>query len=423
MKTLRTLKILSLATIMIFAYSCKKKKGCTDPVADNYDFDAEKDDGSCIYSTPAGSSEEDNSVYTLTDVSSNTVLTAKNIEVCSDVYVSAGLTIPAGAVVSFCEGASIIVKSSGYLKADGTSADPIVFKGATSTKGFWDGIRIESNNPNNVFNYVTFRDAGGYWYFDDAGIFVANSAMLNITNSAIDNCLDEGLFFDNDAIMGSFSNNVFSNCVTGLSLPSRMVGSIDSNSDYNHNSTNSNDFIEARESTIGVNTTWPKTNTPILNQGTTLDAGLTISPGCVVLNEQNKGFLVNSGGFFNCVGTASEPIQIKGRYSTSAYWSGISIRSNNPNNVIKYTTVSDGGSYWYYEYAGIQINGGRLDIDYSTVSNSNSYGIYVHNNSTLYTGGVAQTTVAGVETTNTFINNGTGPNANCTNGCKVYFQP
>ena len=31
--------------------SCKKKKGCTDPNALNRDFDADKDDGSCIYYT------------------------------------------------------------------------------------------------------------------------------------------------------------------------------------------------------------------------------------------------------------------------------------------------------------------------------------------------------------------------------------
>ena len=172
---------------------CKKKEGCTDPAADNYDFDAEKDDGSCTYTNTNGNGS--GSVYTLSDITTNTVLTATNIEVCSDVYVSAGLTIPAGAVVSFCADASIIVTSSGYLKADGTSADPIVFKGKTSTKGFWDGIRIESNNPNNIFDYVTIRDAGGYWYFDDAGVFVSNTAMLNITNTVIDNCLDEGLFF------------------------------------------------------------------------------------------------------------------------------------------------------------------------------------------------------------------------------------
>ncbi len=33
----------------VFFTSCAKKEGCTDPAATNYDADAQKDDGSCIY--------------------------------------------------------------------------------------------------------------------------------------------------------------------------------------------------------------------------------------------------------------------------------------------------------------------------------------------------------------------------------------
>ncbi|MCW8896724.1 MAG: hypothetical protein OQJ96_10335 [Flavobacteriales bacterium] len=53
MKTTKTLLILS-ATIALSSFftSCSKDKGCTDPVALNYDKKAETDDGSCIYPTP-----------------------------------------------------------------------------------------------------------------------------------------------------------------------------------------------------------------------------------------------------------------------------------------------------------------------------------------------------------------------------------
>ena len=49
-------KNLLLTTAVAVALStsftaCKKKEGCTDPAATNYDADAKKDDGSCEYPT------------------------------------------------------------------------------------------------------------------------------------------------------------------------------------------------------------------------------------------------------------------------------------------------------------------------------------------------------------------------------------
>lgn len=415
---------LFMSVVVLTAVSCKKK-GCIDETATNYSVEAKKDDGSCLYAAngPGGSggTGQTGTVYEISsNISSNTVITETNITICGGVKVSAGLTIPAGAVIKMCAGASLEISSTGYLKAVGTAAEPIVFKGDTETKGFWQGIAIKSTNPNNILSYVTVKDAGTYWAWENANVFVTGSLAMD--HSTISNSNDVGLYVANNAQLGNFSSNSFSNCITGLNLAVPQVGKLDEASNYNLSNSNTNDNIYVRQGVIGVPTTWKKTTTPLLTENLTCEAALTLNPGTKIQMEASNGIIVKSTGSLTSVGTAAEPISITGRYASAGYWEGMSVRSNNPNNIMKYTTIADGGSYWAYEYSNIHLNGGKLAMDNCTISNANSYGIFVTSSSQLSTSGSVQNTVAGVEANNTFTGNGTGANANCTNGCKVKFN-
>lgn len=48
MKKIAPYIVIVIITTLVFS-SCSKQRGCTDPIAENYNVDAEKDDGSCVY--------------------------------------------------------------------------------------------------------------------------------------------------------------------------------------------------------------------------------------------------------------------------------------------------------------------------------------------------------------------------------------
>lgn len=407
-KRLVALTLLALTTTV----ACKKE-GCTDPLAENYSEKAKTDDGSCTYGEDVVSQE------ITEDITTPTVIEDKTVKVCGDIYVSSELTLQPGATLIMCAGASITIEETAYLSAVGTADNPIVIKGETETAGFWEGIAIKSNNPNNKLIHVTVKDAGTYWGWEFANVFVDNGSKLEMSNCTISNSDDFGLFVADGSSLTNFSNNTFSNNVTGLNVSVKHVASLDANSNYNQS--NTNNYVHVRSGTIETDAVWQALSTPLLIHGVYVEAGLTMNAGLNCQMEASSFFQVESTGFMKAVGTASNPITISGKFASAAYWDGLKIGSNNPNNELKFVQISDGGSYWGYEYSNIHLSG-SLIIDDCTISNANSWGLYVAGSSTITSGGAVQTDASGVESNNTFSGNGNGADADCTSGCGVFFD-
>lgn len=193
MKTKRVLLITAIAfAFSSFLTSCSDdKEGCTDSTATNYDADAEKEDGSCLYTT----TPTPTSVVTISDNGSGTGTTTwtndKTYLLDGFVFVNSGqtLTIEAGTVIKGKPGtganaSALIVANGATINAVGTAAEPIIFtfeadpldgSVPASTVGQWGGLIVLGDavlntvpGTQNIEGIPTSETRGSYGGSNDA---------------------------------------------------------------------------------------------------------------------------------------------------------------------------------------------------------------------------------------------------------------
>ncbi|MCK0147108.1 hypothetical protein MWU78_15735 [Arenibacter sp. F26102] len=110
--------------------------------------------------------------------------------VSGNLGIQSGLKILPGAVFKFAEDKMLGVFPNGYLIAKGTDTNKIVFTGANASKGFWNGIRIQSDNIKNLLDQTEVLYAGksempGVGKIASIGLDGDYLANLTIINSKI----------------------------------------------------------------------------------------------------------------------------------------------------------------------------------------------------------------------------------------------
>lgn len=145
--------------------------------------------------------------------------------VVGEITVEAGLTINPGAEIDLNEDVDIDVRDGGYLIANGTADNIILFTSSNEAGQIaWGGINIYTNDARNSLDFVTINLAGGQETTDldnfvDEKTAVAgnNNARLSLTNSTISNSEGYGVYFQgtiNDIEAGT-ENNTFTNNANG----------------------------------------------------------------------------------------------------------------------------------------------------------------------------------------------------------------
>jgi len=147
-----TAMLLAFGVIAVAMPACKKKEGCTDPTASNYDPDADKD-CCCEYVTPTS-----NIIEVQGSITSNTNWTNGNKYLLKGfVYVEDGVTlsIQEGTIIKGDKPTkgSLIIKRGGKILANGTASQPIVFTSnqpaGSRDRGDWGGIIVCGRAPHN----------------------------------------------------------------------------------------------------------------------------------------------------------------------------------------------------------------------------------------------------------------------------------
>lgn len=260
------------------------------------------------------------------------------------------LTIGAGATLEFASGTQIRVVKPASLSAVGEDGSPVTFTGIEKSRGFWNGILFEqTDDPANSLDWAIVEYAGGGQALGGVRVETCCSlpATASITNSIIRESEDYGIYVQGEDVTATmFENNtITANAKGAVSINAKALNFLGA-SDYSGNDV---DIVHVRGEVI-------ETEIDILNPGVPYrvtdtrvevraPGKLTLAPGTVMEFASGVRLTFTSGGIANMVGTAAEPIVLKGQEDMPGYWYGLELeRTSDPLNVLDYVEIRNGGS-------------------------------------------------------------------------------
>lgn len=258
-----------------------------------------------------------------------------------------------GTVIAFTQNGSISLQSDneGSFRAVGTADQAIVFKGTSSQKGHWKGVKIKSGNQNNEIKHAVIRDAGQ----TGSGLEVSLNGDLRLTHTTFENNKDFALEIDGlsqasykDKSIVKVSDNDFKNNDKALRINSNKIEAIEKSNTFTDNEA---DYIEVVSANTLEDATWYNHGLAYrMTSGIELRSKITIEAGVEIEMPQGSAFYVENGApGIKAIGTKEDPIVITGIEKTPEYWRGIKISSSWPENEFRNVIV---------EYIGNGATGG-----------------------------------------------------------------
>lgn len=313
------------------------------------------------------------------------------------------ISIMEGAVFSFENDVRFRIRSEGVLRAIGTEANPVIFKGDVEMAGAWRGLYFQSNSLENELHHVHFMHAGhsnlasGY---GNTGLGFDGGARATLSNLHFSEIDGHGIYIRYESTELSFENLTFGQNLTNGAIYMRttQISSLDHDSDFG------NHYVVVDGGTLnsGSDHNWIK-----LQNGKylfTSDADIydkvTIEAGAILEFDNDVRLRYRSESALIAEGTASEMIVFTRRAGLGAHWKGIYYQSNSVESVMDYVEISYAGNSSVgpgFGQANLGLdNGSRLTLTNSVISNSLGWGIDVRANAEF------------TENNNTFFDNALG---------------
>jgi len=312
----------------------------------------------------------------------------------------ARLAIEPGVEVEASEDLEIIVTTDGALTARGTEDDPIEFHGSTEQRGHWNGIVINSDDPENELSHVTVAHAGGSF----AAIYMhrVDAAQATIRNCTVRASGAVGIAAEADGDLVDFRNNHIETAkgppirIHPAQLPSLTGTTTFANNDTSHVLVQPD--MAAGSRTLTEDATWPAMELPYqVTAEIDIQSEIDIDPGATFQFQQGDPtrVFVSQGGQLVADASDGDPITFRSVQKTPGSWGGLFVRTtadNRLNNVV----VRHGGGGYRGANIGVGMDSdGALTVRDSEIADSAGWGII------LDTGTLT-------EENNTFQNNASG---------------
>lgn len=268
--------------------------------------------------------------------------------VTCEVHLNGDVTIDPGTVIEFQTDAGFQINDNGSLSVNGTADAPVLLTGVDKTAGSWKGLLFDSDDTKNSMSYTNVEYAGGAAFNsngDLGAVIVWANTKLSMNNCKVSMSAEYGLNADYEGAELTLNNNTFTKNKMPAKFKAELLHLPTGNNDY---SGNQSDYVLLNfyTSVINSNATWHKINVPYLTTGSqiTSNASLTIEPGVEVVMGQGTYIHIKEKGSIKAVGTASEPIILRGEVAQPGGWKGIGVSfTSNPLNEIGHAKIMHAG--------------------------------------------------------------------------------